>query len=226
MNVRDLGGFETARGPTRSRRVVRSDNPARLTEKGWSAVWDHGVRTVITLRTIGAPDPEPDRFLVPDGIVVERIEIEDATDPDFRRRCIDTGWWTTPLQWTEMLQHWPERCAGAVTAIARAGRGGVVVSCGVGRDRTGLVTFLLLALAGVPAVDIAEDWARSNERLATDPIATELPVMSVLERENTTPLAAVEAALALDVEGRLIAGGLDPQDLVNVRARLLATFAP
>lgn len=221
LNVRDLGGLDTPHGPTLPHRVVRADNPARLSERGWSAAWHHGVRTVITLRTVGAPDPEPDPALIPDGISVERFEIEDATDPEFRRRCIDTGWWTTPLQWSEMLQHWPERCAGAITAVARAGPGGVIVSCGVGRDRTGLVTFLLLALVGVSAADIATDWAHSNGRLATDPLATGLPVMGVLEREGTTALGAVEAAIALDVERCLIAGGLARRDLADVRARLL-----
>lgn len=223
VNVRDLGDLDTSDGRrTRARRVVRADNPARLSERGWAAARSYGVRTFVLLRTIGAPDPEPDHTLVPGDMRLTRVEIEDATDPDFRRRCIDTGWWATPLQWSEMLQHWPERCAAAVAAVADAPPGGVVVSCGVGRDRTGLVTFLLLALAGVPAVDIAADWARSNERLADDSLAAELPAMGILERERTTAVDAVEAALVLDVEARLRAGGLTAHHVASARARLLA----
>ncbi|GAB7048201.1 hypothetical protein JCM9534A_33270 [Catenuloplanes indicus JCM 9534] len=41
----------------------------------------------------------------------------------------------------------------------------MVVHCGIGRDRTGLVSLLLLALAGVTADAIAADYARSAERL-------------------------------------------------------------
>lgn len=222
-NVRDLGGLSTEDGRiTRRNRVIRSDNPSRLTLRGWDALWNYGVRTVVTLRTVGTTDPEPDLHLVPAGMAVERVYLEDATDPEFRRRCIDTGWWATPLQWAEMLQLWPERCAAAVGAVARANEGGVVVSCGVGRDRTGLVTFLLLALAGVRSDEIASDWARGIDRLIHDPVASELPVLEVLERNGATALSAIDAAIGLGVEDRLCAGGLDPDDITAVRDRLLA----
>jgi len=37
-------------GRTRSGALVRSDSPHRLTDAGWAAAWDHGIRTVIDLR--------------------------------------------------------------------------------------------------------------------------------------------------------------------------------
>jgi len=199
---------------------VRSDNPARLSGRGWEALHAYRVRTVVTLRTVGTDDAEPDRAAVPPDVVVERVLLEDATDAEFRRRCIDTGWWATPLEWPEMLRSWPQRCAAVVSAVARAPQGGVVISCGVGRDRTGLATFLLLALAGVPAEAIADDWALSLEALAQDPLAQSQPVLEILEREHTTAVATIEAALALGVESRLLAGGASPADLRSVRARL------
>ena len=39
--------------------------------------------------------------------------------------------------------------------------GGIAYHCGVGRDRTGLITMLLLAVANVPAEEIAGDYALS-----------------------------------------------------------------
>lgn len=201
--------------------IVRSDNPSRLSSRGWEALHAHGVRTVLTLRTVGTEDPEPDLAAVPPDVAVERVFVEDATDPEFRRRCIDTGWWATPLEWPEMLRSWPQRCAAVVSAVARAPRGGVVLSCGIGRDRTGLATFLVLALAGVPAAVIADDWALSLEALAQDPLAQGLPVLEVLEREHTTAVAVIEAALALGVERQLLAGGARPAELRTARARLI-----
>ena len=38
---------------------------------------------------------------------------------------------------------------------------GILIHCSAGRDRTGMVTALLLANAGVPAELIADDYARS-----------------------------------------------------------------
>jgi protein-tyrosine phosphatase len=102
-NVRDLAGLPLAGGGTTTfGRVIRSDNPSRLTALGWEALRAHGIGTVVTLRTIDAVDPDPDLAVVPPGIVVERVNLEDATDPEFRRRCVDTKLWATPLEWAEM----------------------------------------------------------------------------------------------------------------------------
>lgn len=221
-NVRDLGGLPlVGGGATAWGRVVRADNPARLTRAGWEALHAHGVRTVVLLRTEGTEDPEPDPALVPTGVGLVRVFVEDATDAEFRRRCIETGFWATPLEWPEMLRSWPARCASVVATVAQAPPGGVVVSCGIGRDRTGLATFLLLALAGVPAAAIADDWAHSLHRLHGDPLADTLSPLPILAREGTTALEAVAAALASDVEARLLAGGLSSPDLVAARARLI-----
>ncbi len=221
-NVRDLGGLPLDDGGTTPfGRVVRSDNPSRLTAAGWAAVRTAGVRTVITLRTVGTTDDEPARAMVPDDIVIERVDLEDVTDPDFRRRCVDTGVWTTPLKWSEMLQYWPQRCAAAVAAVASAEDGGVVISCGIGRDRTGLVAFLLQALVGVTAEAIAQDWSHSIDRLAGDPDAGDVLVSSVLVREGSSVEAAVRSALEIGVAPRLLEGGLSAADLTSVRHRLL-----
>lgn len=221
-NVRDLGGLPMGDGGTTLfGRVVRSDNPSRLTTVGWEGLRAAGVRTVITLRTLGTTDDEPDPAMVPDVVVIERVDLEDATDPEFRRRCIDTGVWMTPLEWSEMLRYWPERCAAAVAAVARARDGGVVISCGIGRDRTGLVAFLLQAVVGVTAEAIAQDWSHSIGRLVGDPLAGEMPASQVLEREGSTVEAAVRSALDLDVESRLREGGLSAADLASVRNRLV-----
>ncbi|MGI8921479.1 MAG: tyrosine-protein phosphatase [Solirubrobacteraceae bacterium] len=52
-----------------------------------------------------------------------------------------------------------------VRAIARAEPGGVAFHCVGGRDRTGQIAMLLLALIGVAAEDIAADYMLSYERL-------------------------------------------------------------
>ena len=59
-NVRDLGGLNTRDGrQTRWGAVVRSDHPAKLTENGWSELYAHGIRTIISLRTHGLVEDIP-----------------------------------------------------------------------------------------------------------------------------------------------------------------------
>jgi len=145
VNVRDLGGLPTADGRTvRFGALVRSDHLDRLTAAGWRALWDHGVRTIVDLRD---PDErQPDISPRPPGLATSEIPLEDLSDTAFwqewRRFCC------TPLYYQAFLDRAPDRVAAVVRAVADAEPGGVVVHCGHGRDRTGLVTLVLLSLAG------------------------------------------------------------------------------
>ena len=222
LNARDLGGLPTADGRvTRWGAVVRSDNPAHLTPAGWAALHAHGIRTVVALRTEGTNDDEPDLGAVPDGVAFERVFVEDLGDPIFVERCVDSGLWCTPIHFGLMLAGWPDRCAAAVRAVALAPPGGAVISCGVGRDRTGLLAMLLLAVVGVPVADIAADWTISIERLRPREPDFEDTLQGLLDRERTTVYASIAAALGHgDVATRLRAGGLTDAELDAVRSRL------
>ena len=58
-NVRDLGGLNTLGGSvTNWKAVVRSDTPSRLTTMGWAALYEYGIRTIVTLRTHGMVEDE------------------------------------------------------------------------------------------------------------------------------------------------------------------------
>jgi protein tyrosine/serine phosphatase len=117
--------------------------------------------------------------------------------------------------------------AAAVTAVARAEPGGVLVHCAAGKDRTGLVVLMLLALAGVAAEDIAADHALSNERLrplwARLGVADQVTAVAELAtRHGTTAEASLlETLAAVDAEAYLRAAGVSADDLAAVRARLL-----
>lgn len=232
VNVRDLGGLPAAEGAvTRRGAVVRADSLDRLTSDGWRALEAHGVRTIIDLRSDIERDAEPYSCAVP----VVHVPVEDDTDEEFIRRWRP---FSTPHYYGAALARWPERSAAAVRAVARAGPGGVVVHCGMGRDRTGLISMLLLALAGVAPEDIAGDYllsaggrpvdidailatpsrvnARSRRQLEED-LAAERR-----RREKVSDGDAILATLAsLDVAAYLGDAGLDERDLQAVRTRLV-----
>jgi protein tyrosine/serine phosphatase len=63
------------------------------------------------------------------------------------------------------LERFKRNVGAAVKAVARAPEGAVVVHCVGGKDRTGLLSALLLHLAGVSTELIAADYALSEERL-------------------------------------------------------------
>src|SRR5690606_8241815 len=70
-----------------------------------------------------------------------------------------------PLYFGAFLHRFPHRVANVMRAICHSAPGVVVVQCGVGRDRTGLISLVLLALAGVDPDDIAGDYEMSATRL-------------------------------------------------------------
>ncbi|MBE1491452.1 tyrosine-protein phosphatase [Plantactinospora soyae] len=226
LNVRDLGGLPTGDGRTTPwRAVVRADNLDRLTPDGWAALHDYGIRTVIDLRE---DDERSTSTARPAGIDVLHVPLDDPADTDFWYRCIDDETDGTPLYYRPFLDRKPERCVAAVAAVARAGPGGVVVHCGIGRDRTGLLSLLLLALAGVTPDAIVADYTLSAERLKpyfAEAHAVHGDVVTArLVRRGTTVEEALHSVLAgLDVEAYLRASGLAAEDLHSLRARLAAT---
>jgi len=87
-NVRDLGGFNASNGyKTRWGAIVRSDHPAKLTADGWSALYAHGIRTIISLRTHGLDEKDYLEVNPPySDIEMVVVETEDVTDKEFREQ--------------------------------------------------------------------------------------------------------------------------------------------
>jgi hypothetical protein len=212
-NIRDLGGLRALDGrATRFGAIVRADTPSRLSESGWAALYAYGVRTIVSLRTLGMTEPELDVHPPYADITVARVEIEDVTDPEFRQKWASSDTWCTPLYYSDALQRWPQRHATAISAIAQAGPGGVLFHCVRGVDRTGIISLLLLSLAGVRPDDILADY-----ELSADPERE-----AILARENSSLREAFLGPLdGLDVESYLLAGGASRGDLAAIRGRLL-----
>ena len=89
--------------------------------------------------------------------------------------------------------------------MATAPPGGVLVYCHAGKDRTGLVTALVLAVAGVPVATIAADYAASDGHLqpwyvaqlrrAPDAAARRLPAQSLRSPLNAAAPETMHATL-------------------------------
>jgi protein-tyrosine phosphatase len=226
FNARDLGGFRTADGRvTRGGALVRADDVARLTNAGWSALQRHGVRTIVDLRN--DDEIRADAAPRPEGVSTVHVPMDDDADTEFWQYCWSNDLDGSPLYYQPFLDRKPERCAAVVAAIANAGPGGVAFHCVGGRDRTGLITLLLLAVVGVAPEDIASDYELSADRLdslyAALGIENQNPIIAeILARKNTSARALLLAILeTLDVDAYLRSGGLNEDGLAAVRARLV-----
>ena len=212
-NVRDLGGLRTSDGRvTRWGSIVRSDTPARLTAAGWSALYEYGIRTIISLHTVGMVEDELNVTPPYPDLVTIQAAIEDITDREFLQQWAVTELWGTPLYYKDALRRWPERHAAVISAIAQAQPGGVLFHCIRGHDRTGIIALLLLALVGVAPDEIIADY-----ELSPDPERDE-----ILVREHSSVRESLLGALeGLDLDSYLCLGGASQNDLAAVRKRLL-----
>ena len=224
-NVRDLGGIRTRGGAIRRGAIVRADALDRLSAAGWAALEAHGVRTVIDLRN----DDELARDLAPRpaGLTTLHLPLDGVEDAEFWKDWHGRPEFGTPLYYRAFLDHFPARTAAVFTAIARAQPGGVAVHCGIGRDRTGLIAIMLLALAGAEPAEIAADYALSERALTAGYAARGAEddgprLAAFLAEQGTTAERVIEDLLAeVDVEATLRGGGLGDAALAALRARVV-----
>jgi protein tyrosine/serine phosphatase len=238
LNVRELGGLPTADGgETRRGAIVRADSVHQLSEAGWQALVDHGVRTVIDLRGGHEREDDPPAELPVEVVhvpfmeaneaeweeIAEEIETASAAAPDVPTSTRDV--------YLIFLEHFRDNVAAAVRAVAHAPEGGVVIHCVGGKDRTGLLAAFLLHLAGVADDEIAADYALSEERLlprheAWFAAAESEEELARLQKIAQTPAASMTGVFAElerrhgGIEGYLRQAGVSEEELERVRARL------
>jgi protein-tyrosine phosphatase len=235
LNVRDLGGHRTRDGAeTRYRAVVRADSVRELTDAGWAAAVDYGVRTVVDLRMDRELEADP-RAELPVEVVHVPFFLEDDDATFAEVEAVATAAPDTAAATREVylvfLERFRKNVAAAIAAVAYAPEGIVVVHCMGGKDRTGLVTALLLHLAGVDNEQIAADYATSEERLRPRHDLWLAEAGTEVERERIRRIAATPAESMVgvleelecrygSVEAYLRAAGLTDEDLEHARERL------
>jgi protein-tyrosine phosphatase len=237
LNVRDLGGHPTENGrETRFGRIVRADNIRRLSDRGWRALADYGVRTVVDLRTeeelAADPPAEVPVDVVHAPFMIDSPEVFAEADAASRRHS-DLALATRDV-YLLFLDRFRPLVANVIQVVADAPEGAVVVHCAGGKDRTGLTVALLLRLAGVGVDEIDADYALSQERLKPRheqwfaEAAGDEEKLERLRRLTATPTGAMRgvlddlAARYGSVEGYLLAGGARPGIGERVRERLTA----
>jgi protein-tyrosine phosphatase len=225
-NTRDLGGLPTTDGGrTVAGRILRSDNLQTLTDADVRLLVEElGLREVIDLRTSAeillegrgplraVPEVEHRHF----GLIPERGHHTDvfAVEEDDPLEDLPAGWMESilPRQVAEHDQEEPpavrsylgyladrgDNVVGALRALSRAD-GTAIVHCAAGKDRTGVVVALALAVAGVPPEEIVADYAMTADvadalfaKLAASPtyaedmesrdVASHIPRAETMER--------------------------------------------
>jgi protein-tyrosine phosphatase len=163
VNFRDLGGYATGDGQrTRWRVLFRADGLSELTETDFDVMRALGIRTVVDLRS--GQEVEQSRFNVEaHPVTFHHFPFIKALPnvEDFERA---PGFLST--QYTEMLDEATPQIIGALSALAAPDARPAVFHCTAGKDRTGLLSALVLSLLGVPEETVVADYALSGAAMS------------------------------------------------------------
>lgn len=165
-NIRDLGGYVTARGtPIPLRRFLRADCLHRLGPGGTDMLVDEGLRHVIDLRTRQEVTNAPSLFEGLNGIDYINLPLFDDLSPSALASV--SAQHAHPLLpfYISALDTRGSAMCDILTHIARAQEGAVLFNCTAGKDRTGIVAALLLGLAGVSDADIIDDYVLTEQMI-------------------------------------------------------------
>jgi protein-tyrosine phosphatase len=165
FNFRDLGGYPGADGRTvRWRRLFRADGLYRLTPGDLQRLGALGLRTVVDLRTAGELEARGRIAWPTDDLTFHHLPLMDVLPPDD-----EYPEWSDPahvaLQYAGMLAAAGPALAAALDVLCDPTSYPVVYHCMAGKDRTGILSALVLRVLGVADADIVADYALSQDAM-------------------------------------------------------------
>lgn len=177
LNFRDLGGLPTEDGRvTRGRRFFRSDSLQEVTEEDVTRLKrELGLMFVIDLR--GAEESVAEGRGRLDQLPLCHINIplrdfQSLVDLDAPEHLSAPGDGAAEVAGGPLMPHYVHNLEAdpnmvvAVDLIANAlGYGPTVVHCAFGKDRTGIVTALILRMVGVTEDAVVADYMASSENV-------------------------------------------------------------
>ncbi len=183
-NTRDIGGYSTPDGQiVRRQTVYRSGTLSKLTPAGCDAFGELGVKMVIDFRDRLTPWPpfDGDPWCVFLSTAVISLPVGAGGDDGTGR----------PAYVQAFFNH-ADSYRQAFERIADLANLPLLYHCGAGKDRTGIMTALLLTLLGVDRQTVTADYLLSNQVDAAVPEQAIADLLDDMEAKG-----GVEAYLSL-----------------------------
>ena len=161
FNFRDAGGYAALDGRiVRPQMLYRADGPHSLTAADITTLRGLGLATVIDLRTAEEAEQRGRYVTVLADVVEYHLPMVDVLpDPDELPSWIDPE--VVARQYRVMADQGASAIAEALTILADHTAYPAVFHCSAGKDRTGILAAIVLALLGVPDATIVADYAMS-----------------------------------------------------------------
>ena len=176
FNARDLGGFPTGDGRiTKYRSFIRCEAPLKLTDSDLSFLKEYNITTSIDFRGNREVERQPSLLKDVPWITYFRSPTFNEQVAFGSRRKSQGPPVTSFVDWGEKYIEMADGCKAWVRRtleIISESDGAVMYNCTTGKDRTGMISALLLGLCGVSYEDITADYCVSE--LYLTPVYKEL----------------------------------------------------
>ena len=157
-NMRDLGGLPTHTGQTTPHGVFwRGDSPHNVSSLARELLLEHQITTVIDMRQADECAKYPSPFVHDSDICYIHIPL-----------LAGRGDTLEIIELRDFYVHIVEERAHAIASVLQrcaTAPKGVFFHCQLGKDRTGIISALLLLLAGVDEAAIIDDYATTTQYL-------------------------------------------------------------
>lgn len=154
QNTRDLGGYRTSNGQmTKLHSLIRSDVQNYPCEEDFEYLKKYNITTVIDMRGSKDVERKPSGFARKEGFDYYSFQIDEGSGVPESMEAV-------PLSYMKIACS--EAMLDVIRCIANA-NGGVMFNCTAGKDRTGVVSAILLCHVGVSDEDIIENYVLTRE---------------------------------------------------------------
>lgn len=172
LNFRDLGGIRTVDGrQVRWGKIYRSGKLEKLKPQEFDAMKKLDIKTVVDLRTDGEVDHAPDNIPPNEGVDWIHIPITGITDEELERTNKEirkqtaeefdgAGKMETVME--RFADQGAQDFAQVFSLLLDEDNSSLVYHCTAGKDRTGLLTALILSSLGVSEEVIMQEYLLSN----------------------------------------------------------------
>ena len=159
LNARELGGYQTFSGKTSYGFLIRADATHQLTANDVAKLKELGVTQQVDLRSAEEIKKAPSLLEIEEEIRYEHVDMLDHIHSDFFQNLPDMT-----EMYCGLLDDCKEKYARIFRKILKNPKA-TIFNCTAGKDRTGVLTMLILKLAGVNDEIIIEDYAVSGENM-------------------------------------------------------------
>ncbi len=161
-NTRELGGYETQEGSyTKTHRYIRAATPAFLDEEDAKYLVDYGVSVIVDLRGDNEIEKAPSPLKSHPDMTYYHIDL--FGDPKASLFPKNMSFKDMGDLYCLMLDYLKPNMKKVFDIFLNHLGETVLFHCSAGKDRTGVISALLLDLAGCHPYDIVKDYSESYE---------------------------------------------------------------